>query len=379
MPETADSDRKIRVLIIDDSASVRMTLSEIMASDPDLEVMQPAADAYVAVERMRQQAPDVIFLDIELPKMDGLTFLRKLMAQRPIPVVICSSVAETGSDTLMQALEAGAVDVVTKPRVDTAQFLQDSRMRICDAAKAAAHAKLRGIQKAPPPKMVVEAKLTADAVIPELSMARKAALLTNMPRTQPIIAIGASTGGTEALREVLEALPADAPGIIIVQHMPERFTGAFARRLNGTCAITVKEAEEGDLVLPGQALIAPGNLHMALRRTGSRYTVDVLEGPHVSRHRPSVDVLFRSVAQMAGRNAMGVLLTGMGDDGARGLLEMKQAGAFTAAQDEETSVVFGMPKEAIQRGAAMKVLPLGRIAGEITAYARAAADLQGAP
>jgi two-component system chemotaxis response regulator CheB len=378
MSDTTEQ-RKIRVLIVDDSASVRLTLSDIIASDPELEVMGTAADPYVAVERIKHQVPDVIFLDIELPKMDGLTFLRKLMAQRPVPVVICSSLAESGSETLMQALEAGAVDVVTKPRVDTAQFLQDSAMRICDAAKAAAHARLKGLRKAPPPKMVVEAKLNADAVIPPLSASRRAALLNTMPTTEPVIAIGASTGGTEALREVLEALPATAPAIVIVQHMPERFTYAFANRLDGTCRIAVKEAEDGDLVMPGRALIAPGNQHMVLKRTGSRYTVQVIEGPHVSRHRPSVDVLFRSAAQNAGRNATGILLTGMGDDGARGLLEMKEAGAHTVAQDEETSIVFGMPKEAIQRGAARKILPLGKMAAEIVAQVRAASgDLRGA-
>jgi two-component system chemotaxis response regulator CheB len=206
-------------------------------------------------------------------------------------------------------------------------------------------------------------------VIPTLSAARTAALRTNMPATETVIAIGASTGGTEALREVLEALPATTPGIVIVQHMPEKFTNAFARRLDGICAMTIKEGEHGDLVVPGRVLIAPGNRHMTLRRTGSRYTVEIVDGPHVSRHRPSVDVLFRSVAQNAGRNAMGIILTGMGDDGARGLLEMREAGAYTVAQDEDTSIVFGMPKEAIQRGAAMKILPLGRVAGDIVSHA----------
>ncbi len=367
MPATR---RKIRVLIVDDSASVRMTLSEIIAGDPDLEVMATAADPYVAVERIRQEVPDVMFLDIELPRMDGLTFLRKIMSQRPIPVVICSSLAEAGSDTLMQALEAGAVDVVAKPRVDTTQFLQESRMRICDAAKAAAHAKLRGVKKAPPPPINVEAKLTADAIIPPLSEARAASLRAKLPQTEPIVCIGASTGGTEALREVLEKLAADSPAIVIVQHMPEKFTGAFARRLNGLCAIEVKEAEDGDVVQAGRALIAPGNQHMVLHRAGSRYTVNIVDGPHVSRHRPSVDVMFRSAAQAAGRNAMGVILTGMGDDGARSLLEMRQAGSHTIAQDEESCVVFGMPKEAIQRGAAVKTVPLSRVATEIEAYGR---------
>ncbi|MFD1254059.1 Chemotaxis response regulator protein-glutamate methylesterase of group 3 operon [Devosia equisanguinis] len=360
---------KIRVLIVDDSASVRTTLSDIIASDPDLEVMGTAADPYIAVERIRHEVPDVIFLDIELPRMDGLTFLRKLMSQRPIPVVICSSLAQSGSDTFMQALEAGAVDVVAKPRVDTAQFLQESRMRICDAAKAAAHAKLRGIKKAAPP-MTVEAKLNADSILPPLSDHRRQSLIERLPVTDPIVAIGASTGGTEALREVLEQLPAASPAILIVQHMPDKFTTAFARRLDAGCAIAVKEAEDGDLVMPGRALIAPGNFHMLLVRNGSRYTVKIIEGHHVSRHRPSVDVLFRSTAQSAGRNALGMLLTGMGDDGARGLLEMRQMGSPTIAQDEETSVVFGMPKEAIQRGAAARILPLGKMAGEITAFGR---------
>lgn len=360
---------KIRVLIVDDSASVRTTLSEIISADPDLEVMATAADPYVAVEKIRHEVPDVIFLDIELPRMDGLTFLRKIMAQRPIPVVICSSLAQAGSDTLMQCLEAGAVDVVAKPRVDTAQFLQESRMRICDAAKAAAHAKMRGLKKAAP-TLTVEAKLTADAIIPPLSDTRRESLIARIPVTEPIVAIGASTGGTEALREVLEGLPANSPAILIVQHMPEKFTGAFARRLDGSCAIEVKEAEDGDLVMGGRALIAPGNVHMQLVRNGARYTVKIVEGPHVSRHRPSVDVLFRSTAQMAGRNALGMLLTGMGDDGARGLLEMRQMGSPTVAQDEETSVVFGMPKEAIQRGAAGRVLPLSRMAAEIIAFGR---------
>ena len=370
----SEAQKKIRVLIVDDSASVRTTLSEIIDADPDLEVMATASDPYVAVERIRHEVPDVIFLDVEMPRMDGLTFLRKLMSQRPVPVVICSSLAEAGSDTLMQALEAGAVDVVTKPRVDTAQFLLESSMRICDAAKAAAHAKLRGLKKAPPPQLRVEAKLTADAVIPALSPARLAALKHSLPATDPIIAIGASTGGTEALREVLEALPADTPGIVIVQHMPEKFTNAFARRLDTLCQTSIKEAETGDQVVQGRVLIAPGNQHMALRRTGSRYTVEIVDGPHVSRHRPSVDVLFRSVAQAAGGNAMGVILTGMGDDGARSLLEMRQAGAYTVAQDEESCIVFGTPKEAIDRGGVMKVLPLNRIAAEITAYARTARE-----
>lgn len=369
MSIASSAHRKIRVLIVDDSASVRTTLSEIIAADPDLEVMATASDPYVAVERIRHEVPDVMFLDLEMPRMDGLTFLRKMMAQRPIPTVICSSLAAEGSEALMQALEAGAVDVVTKPRVDTAQWLQESSMRICDAAKAAAHAKLRGVRKQAP-ELKVEAKLSADVVLAPLSAARMASLKVNIPRTDPLICIGASTGGTEALREVLERLPGDTPGVLIVQHMPEKFTAAFAQRLNGLCAMEVKEAEDGDVVRQGLVLIAPGGRHMLLQRSGSRYTVKIVDGPHVSRHRPSVDVMFRSASQHAGRNAMGVLLTGMGDDGANGLLEMRQMGSHTVAQDEETSVVFGMPKEAIQRGAAAKVLPLGRVANEINNYAR---------
>ena len=359
--------RRIRVLIVDDSASVRTTLSDIIAADPDLEVMGTAADPYVAVERIRHEVPDVIFLDLEMPRMDGLTFLRKLMSQRPVPVVVCSSLTEAGSEKMIEALEAGAVEVVTKPRVDTAQWLQESSMRICDAAKAAAHAKLKG-RTQPAPRLTVEKKLTADVVIPQRTAARAAAAAATLPLTEPVICIGASTGGTEALREVLEQLPAGSPGIVIVQHMPERFTNAFARRLNTLCPMEVKEAEEGDLVQQGRVLIAPGNFHIALHRTGSRYTVNVIDGPHVSRHRPSVDVLFRSAAQNAGRNAMGILLTGMGDDGARGLLEMHQAGSLTVAQDEASSVVFGMPREAIALGAADRVLPLKRVPAEIVAY-----------
>jgi two-component system, chemotaxis family, protein-glutamate methylesterase/glutaminase len=368
---------KIRVLIVDDSASVRTTLADIIASDPDLEVMGTAADPYIAVERIRQEVPDVMFLDIELPRMDGITFLKKIMSQRPIPVVICSSLAQEGSDTVMQALEAGAVDIVAKPRVDTAQFLQESRMRICDAAKGAAQARMRGLKRetpAPVADFKVEAKLSADAVLPPLSDHRRESLIARMPVTEPIVAIGASTGGTEALRAVLEALPAASPPILIVQHMPEKFTSAFARRLDASCAMRVKEAEDGDLVQPGQVLIAPGNFHMLLVRNGPRYTVSIAEGPHISRHRPSVDVLFRSTAQAAGANALGIILTGMGDDGANGLLEMRQMGSLTLAQDEASCVVFGMPKEAIARGAAARALPLGKMAGEVVAFGRRAAS-----
>jgi len=361
---------KIRVLIIDDSASVRLTLSDIISADPDLEVMATASDPYVAAERIRQEVPDVIFLDIELPRMDGLTFLRKIMSQRPIPVVICSSLAEAGSDTFMQALEAGAVDVVAKPRVDTAQFLNESRMRICDAAKGAAHAKMRGMKKQAP-ALAVESKLTADAILPAISETRRQSLIERIPVTEPIVAIGASTGGTEALREILEGLPANCPPILIVQHMPEKFTAAFAQRLDSLCQIEVREARHLDRVRSGLALVAPGGRHMQLKRSGAQYFVEVLDGPPVNRHKPSVDVLFRSVARHAGHNALGVIMTGMGDDGARGLLAMREAGARTVAQDEASCVVFGMPKEALQLGAAQCTESLENLPRLITDYARA--------
>ncbi len=358
---------KIRVLIVDDSAVVRQTLAEVLGSDPEIEVLATAADPFIAAKRIQAEVPDVITLDVEMPRMDGITFLRKLMAQRPIPVVMCSSLTEAGSATLMQALEAGAVDVILKPRLDTAQYLREARVRICDAVKAAAQARLPRMPRrqgspahAPPAE-----KLNADVMLPP-PVAGHAMART----TETVVCIGASTGGTESLRVVLEALPAACPGIVIVQHMPEKFTEAFARRLDGLCELEVKEAADGDAVLRGRVLIAPGNRHMLLQRSGARYHVAVKDGPLVSRHRPSVDVLFRSAAHIAGGNALGIIMTGMGDDGAHGLLEMRQAGAATVAQDEATSVVFGMPKEAIALGAAERVLPLERLAAEIVRASR---------
>jgi two-component system chemotaxis response regulator CheB len=294
-----------------------------------------------------------------MPRMDGLTFLEQIMAQHPIPVVICSSLAEAGAQSTLRALECGAVDIIAKPRFGTKQFLEDSRILICEAVKAAAGVRVRPFA----PSRAVQPKLTADAI---LSGATRAMLET----TEKVVVIGASTGGTEALKMLLEGLPPDAPGIAIVQHMPEMFTRAFANRLDSFCHITVKEAEPNDTVLRGRALIAPGNHHMLLKRSGARYFVDIKEGPLVCRHRPSVDVLFRSAARYAGKNAVGVLLTGMGDDGARGMLEMKQAGAATIAQDEATSLVFGMPKEAIKLGAADKILPLEEVGGALLGLAR---------
>jgi two-component system chemotaxis response regulator CheB len=355
MPEK----KKLRVLIIDDSASVRQTLTAILQEDPELEVIAAAADPFRAARYIQDEMPDVITLDVEMPRMDGITFLRKLMSQCPVPVVMCSSLTEEGSETLLQALEAGAVDVILKPRIGVAEHLAEAHLQIRDTVKGAAKARIRGRKPLAVASSGPEKKLTADAVLPPPS--GKAMSRT----TEMVVCLGASTGGTEALREVLEALPANAPGIVVVQHMPENFTRAFAQRLNGLCAVDVKEAVDGDPVLRGHVLIAPGGRHLLLERQGARYHVSVREGPLVSRHRPSVDVLFRSAARCAGSNAVGIIMTGMGDDGARGLLEMKQAGARTFAQDEATSVVFGMPKEAIARGAADKIIPLGNIAREL--------------
>lgn len=346
---------KIQVLIVDDSAVVRQTLSEIINSDPHLEVMATATDPFVAAERIKAKIPDVILLDVEMPRMDGITFLQKIMTQHPIPVVMCSSLTDSGSETAVKAMEYGAVEIIQKPKMGTKQFLEESRIKICDVIKAAAHARLGRIA----PRHIVAPKLTADVIMEKPSS--KAMVQT----TEKVVAVGASTGGTEALRVFLEALPADSPGIVIVQHMPEGFTRAFSARLNGICKVTVKEAENNDSVVRGRALIAPGNKHMLLKRSGARYYVEIKEGPLVSRHRPSVDVLFRSAARYAGKNAVGIIMTGMGDDGARGMLEMKQAGAYNIAQDEASCVVFGMPQEAIKHGGVDKVMSLENIAAEM--------------
>ena len=350
---------KVRVLIVDDSAVVRQTLKETLSSDPEIEVIGTAADPFAAADHIREQLPDVITLDIEMPRMDGLTFLKRIMSQHPIPVVICSSLAEEGAQSTLRALEYGAIEIIAKPRLGTRQFLEESRVTLCQAVKAAAAARLHPLR----PGQVVEPKLTADAI---LSPAMRAMVET----TEKVVVIGASTGGTEALKTLLEALPPDTPGIVIVQHMPELFTRAFANRLDGLCSLSVKEAETNDSVIRGRALIAPGNHHLLLKRSGARYYVEIKDGPLVSRHRPSVDVLFRSAARYAGPNTVGVILTGMGDDGAHGMLEIKQAGAITIAQDEATCVVFGMPKEAIKLGAVDKVLPLQAIAAAVLSCAR---------
>jgi two-component system chemotaxis response regulator CheB len=348
--------QKIRVLIVDDSASVRQILTSILNEDDEIEVMAAASDPFVAARRLQDEIPDVILLDIEMPRMDGITFLRKIMAQRPIPVIICSTLTEHRSDLMFEAFEAGAVDILPKPRIDTRQALMESSSRLREAVKAAARARvrLRSAHRAP-----IEAKLTADAIMPPPIERRV------RPTTEPVVCIGVSTGGTESLRDVLEVLPRTAPGILIVQHMPRGFTAAFAKRLNGLCAVNVKEAEDGDAVSEGCVYIAPGGRHMLLQRTGQTYHIAIKDGPAVARHRPSADVLFRSAAQYAGANALGIIMTGMGDDGARGLLEMRKLGAATRAQDEESCVVFGMPKEAIACGAVEKVVSLAQIPREI--------------
>lgn len=347
----------IKVLIVDDSALVRQSLSKLLNSDPHIEVVGTAVDPYVAVEKMRQLKPDVITLDVEMPRMDGLTFLRRIMSQHPIPVVICSTLTTQGSATLVQALEAGAVTIITKPSLVDRRFFEESRLQILDAVKGAAQAQLKKLM--PSPKLQAVAKQNADAVLP---LVRQYAL---QETTDKIVAIGASTGGTEALRLLLQAMPVACPPLVVVQHMPEGFTRSFSQRLDDLCRIRVKEAENNDSLLPGQALIAPGNKHLLVKRSGARYYVEITDGPLVSRHRPSVDVLFRSTAQNAGSNAVGVILTGMGDDGAAGLKEMRAAGARTLGQDEPSCVVYGMPREAWLRGAVEKQVGLEWMAASI--------------
>lgn len=354
---------KIKVLVVDDSAMVRQTLADILSSDPAIEVVGTAPDPFVAAKRLEDVVPDVITLDIEMPRMDGITFLRKLMSQHPIPVVICSSLTQEGAETTLKALEFGAIEIITKPKVGTKQFLEESKIAICDAVKAAARTTVRKRNLSKPLK--AEPSLTADAVMPDAP--RSNAMLQT---TEKICVVGASTGGTEALRVFLEALPRDAPATAIVQHMPEHFTAAFAKRLDGLCQVTVKEAQDNDSMLRGQVLIAPGSKHMLLKRSGARYYVEVRDGPLVRRHRPSVDVLFRSAARYAGSNAVGVIMTGMGDDGAIGMKEMFDAGAYTLAQDEASCVVFGMPQEAIKAGGVHKVMTLTQLAPAVVVACR---------
>ncbi len=352
---------KIRVLVVDDSALVRQVLSDILNSDPGIEVVATASDPFVAARKMKEQIPDVMTLDIEMPRMDGITFLQKIMTQHPLPVIICSSLTDKGSELTLQAMEHGAAEIITKPKLGTKTFFEESRMCIIDAVKAAAKADLSKKKMKPyKPKQTVKPKLSADAVMPQKSPGRAV-----FETTEKVVVVGASTGGTEALRIFLEAMPMDSPGIVIVQHMPEHFTKAFANRLNGLCRINVKEAAAGDPVLRGHALIAQGNRHLLLHRSGARYHVKIKDGPLVSRHRPSVDVLFRSAAHYAGRNAVAVIMTGMGDDGAKGMQELHNAGAVTIGQDEASCVVYGMPQEAMRLGAVDREVPLNRIALEV--------------
>ena len=334
----------INVMVVDDSAVVRQVLQAILSEAPDIKVIAVASDPIFAQGHMKTQWPDVIVLDIEMPRMDGLTFLRQIMLERPTPVVICSSLAEKGAELSMQALSAGAVDIVTKPKLGVKGFLMETKLALWQIVRAAALANIKGRKEEPVSKHVKT---------PDLVKIAKT--------TDSLVAIGTSTGGTQALEFVLTKLSRTSPGIVVVQHMPEKFTAAFAERIDSVAEIEVKEAKSGDRVLPGRALIAPGGKHMEVQRSGAQYTVKIFSGPAVNRHCPSVDVLFRSVASQVGRNATGIIMTGMGDDGARGLLEMHKAGARTVAQDEESCIVFGMPKEAIRLGAADQVISLNEI------------------
>ena len=376
-------EQKIRVLVVDDSAVVRQSLSAILEADPEIEVMGTAADPIIAVKKIQREVPDVITLDIEMPRMDGLTFLRKIMAQRPIPVVVISSLTTRGTEAAMKALEYGASEVIGKPSMNPDVFFQESHIMLCDVVKAAAQSKIRRVtaddikeraaitKPAPAPAPIpltarkpigtplpigpVPPKYTADAILERPNSSDV------VVPTEKIIVIGSSTGGTEAIRTLLSSMPADMPGIAIVQHMPEGFTRSFSNSLNQISRLEVKEAENGDKLYRGRVLIAPGNKHMLLKRVGKEYFVEVKEGPLVNRHRPSVDILFRSAARYAGGNAIGVILTGMGNDGARGMKEMHDAGARTVAQDEQSCVVYGMPKEAVKAGGVDDIVSLNNI------------------
>jgi two-component system chemotaxis response regulator CheB len=340
----------IKVLIIDDSALIRSLLTEIINKQPDMEVVGTAPDPLVAREKIKALNPDVLTLDVEMPKMDGLAFLERLMRLRPMPVVMVSSLTEKSSSITLHALELGAFDFVTKPKIDIRNGLQEYAEELTDKIRGAAKARLNRPAVRSGTNLQVQQKNSADVVL--------AAEHHTFSTTEKIILVGASTGGTEALKVFLVDMPADCPGILITQHMPEAFTKTFAKRLDGLCKIAVKEAEHGERVLPGHAYLAPGNRHLLLKRSGANYVTELSDGPAVSRHRPSVDVLFRSAANCAGKNAIGIIMTGMGDDGAAGMLEMHQAGGYSLAQDEDSCVVFGMPKEAIARGGVDEIVPL---------------------
>ena len=349
---------KIKVLVIDDSALIRKVLTEILNSASDIEVVGTAADPYIARDKIKQLSPDVLTLDVEMPKMDGITFLRNLMRLRPMPVVMVSTLTENGAEVTLDALDLGAIDYVTKPKVNVIEGLEEYKAELVEKIRVAAKANVRAISDRAD-SLKVEPKFSADAVL-EHRVSKKP-----LKTTDKIIAIGASTGGTEAIREVLQHIPVTSPGIVITQHIPEAFSGSFAKRMDSISALTVFEAQDGQQILPGHAYIAPGHSHLLVERSGARYYCRLNDGPPVNRHKPSVDVLFRSVAQHVGHNSIGVILTGMGDDGARGMLEMKEAGAITIAQDEKSSVVWGMPGEAVKMGAAETQLPLTKIAGKL--------------
>jgi two-component system chemotaxis response regulator CheB len=344
----------IKVMVVDDSAVVRQALSAILGKEHGIQVIGLAMDPIFAMEKMAKDWPDVILLDVEMPRMDGITFLRKIMAERPTPVIICSSLTAKGAETTLQAMSAGAFSIFTKPSLGLKSYLEDASNELVATVRAAAGARMSRLPAFKVPMVSPPPKLSADAV---LAPGSEAMAVT----TETFTAIGTSTGGTQALEFVLSLLPRTCPGIVVVQHMPAQFTAAFAERLDSICAIEVREAKNGDRLLPGRALIAPGGKHLVVRRNGAQYVTEVISAPPVNRHCPSVDVLFRSVAKYAGRNATGVIMTGMGDDGAKGLLEMKQTGARTLAQNEESCVVFGMPKEAIKLGAADRVVSLQQI------------------
>ena len=361
----SNSNRRIKVLIVDDSALVRSLLTDILRSDPGIEVVGVASDAHIAREKIKALNPDVLTLDVEMPKMDGLTFLKNLMRLRPMPVVMVSSLTERGADVTLDALSLGAVDYLSKPKIDLAATLKDYGDELIDKIRAASKASVRALDPRRAAAVAPRAAHTADAVLPKASTSRQ------LRTTDRIIAIGASTGGTEAIKEVLMRLPPDSPGVVITQHIPKAFSGPFAKRMNDCCQVTVYEAEDGQQILPGHAYIAPGDKHLMLVRDGARYVCRLDDGVPVNRHKPSVDVLFRSVAQNAGRNAIGAILTGMGKDGAKGLKEMLEAGSRTIAQDEATSVVWGMPGEAVAIGAAQHIVPLDSVAGKILSLADA--------
>lgn len=361
--------QKIKVLCVDDSALIRSLMTEIINSQPDMTVVATAPDPLVARDLIKQHNPDVLTLDVEMPRMDGLDFLEKLMRLRPMPVVMVSSLTERGSEITLRALELGAVDFVTKPKVGIRDGMLDYSEKLADKIRAAARARVR--QAAPAQHAAAAAGHTGAAA----HAAAPAPLFNNpLVSTEKLIIVGASTGGTEAIREVLVPLPPDAPAVLIAQHMPPGFTKSFAQRLNGLCRITVKEAEHGERVLPGHAYIAPGHAHLLLARSGANYIAHLSDDPPVNRHRPSVDVLFRSAAQHAGKNAVGVILTGMGRDGAAGLLDMRKAGAYTLAQDEASCIVFGMPREAIATGAADEIASLSEMSRRVMARLSAMGD-----